>query len=745
MMRRRWPRRAAGGGLALSLLLMVGAIGNAQSTRKHRPVIGVAFGGGSALGLAHVGVIRWFEDHHVPIDVVAGTSMGGLVGGAYATGMSSSDLAKLLARTDWEEMFGSVPYRYLSVRRKQDTRAYPSHLTFGLRRGVALPSALNNGQQVDLFLARLGAAYAGLGSFDSLPTPFRCVAFDIRTAERIVLDGGSLPLALRSTMSLPGIFPPVETDGRLLVDGGAVDNVPADVARAMGADVVIAVNVGKLPDSSEVKESLYGLVNGTVDAMMRASTRRGLAAADVIINPVLEQYGRFDWELAPEMAQEGYRAAEAESERLLGLAVSDDEWRQYLAGRRARRRAIMPRVASIEVVGATPGDMRTIRRRLQFTVGRPLDIDRLDDELVRLSGLDRYESVAWDLEQRASGVALVVVAHPRPNAPPLGMFAVNIENITSDDYTFQLAARYLAFDVLAPRSELRADIALGSNPHVGAELRRAFGSSSFFGALSAGAARLRRNFSRDNTIVAQYDQHEVLGGADLGVLLGSFSELRAGLAADYLRLRRRVGDPGLPSLRGTETQALARWIYDSQIHYITPAAGLRLLGRGRYVFSAPSVERSDGVAVSNRDLGQLELLGSQFWAPRGGRDRVFVTGAGGTTVSGHPLLTDQFSLGLPMQLDAFSPGERVGNHYVVLTPGYLYSIGKLPAFFGGNAFAGAWVESGSVFDNGDSVHVYTQLGVGAIVETLVGPALIGATIGAHGQHRVHVAFGAVFP
>jgi len=223
---------------------LVVASAHAQMAAPARKLVGVAFGGGSARGFAHVGVIRWFEEHHIPIDRIAGTSMGGLVGGAYGAGMSVEELEILLNHTDWDEMFGNTAYRYKSVRRKEDARAYPSHIEFQMRRGFALPVALNNGQQVDLMLARIGALYGNLSTFDYLPTPFRCVAMDLRTSEAVVLDSGFLATAMRATMSLPGIFPPVEMGPRVLVDGGPMNNVPADVVRTMGADVVIAVTVG---------------------------------------------------------------------------------------------------------------------------------------------------------------------------------------------------------------------------------------------------------------------------------------------------------------------------------------------------------------------------------------------------------------------------------------------------------------------------------------------------------------------
>ena len=214
-------------------LLFVVAVPEA-SAQPARPTVGIAFGGGSARGIAHIGVIQWLEEHHVPIDMAAGTSMGGLVGGAFATGMSAAELRALIVGTDWDVMFGSSSFQFKNVRRKEDARSYPSRLEFGLKGGIMPPPSLNDGQQVDLLLARVTAPYYAIEHFDELPTPFRVVAVDLRAGEKVVIESGSLATALRATMSLPAVFPPVEREGRVLVDGGVLDNIPADVVKGAG-------------------------------------------------------------------------------------------------------------------------------------------------------------------------------------------------------------------------------------------------------------------------------------------------------------------------------------------------------------------------------------------------------------------------------------------------------------------------------------------------------------------------------
>lgn len=723
--------------------LIAAAAHSQPSPDPKRRTVAVAFGGGSARGFAHIGVIRWFEEHHIPIDFVAGTSMGGLVGGAYAAGMSSEELAALARHTNWDELFGGSSYRYKSVRRKNDARDYPSRLEFHLRRGFALPNALNNGLQVDLLLSRIGAVYAGLPSFDSLPTPLSTVAVDLHTAKVVVLDSGSLPRAMRATMSLPGIFPPVQLGDYLLVDGGTLNNVPADVARAMGADVVIAVNVGSMAESRPVDGTIFGLVNSTMDAMMRASTRRGIAAADIIVNPVLEGFSGMDWRRASELAEEGYRATEAMREQLLPLAVDAATWRQYQAQRAARRRANAPVISAIEIVGAAPDDERIMRRRLSPQLGKPLDVRRLEDDVELFGGLDRYQSVGWDLAQRAGKYVLIVRAYSRRTAPPLMMFTMNVQNLTSNEFTFQLAARLLSFDVLTPGAELRVDLALGTNSDLVAEWRDALGRTVFFVAPYAGLARWRANFVQENAIIAQYDESRAFAGLDLGITPSRYAEVRAGIQSGYYRARVRVGDPGLPSLDGPETQVRLRGTYDTQNSAVVPSSGTRVVGVGRYVIAAPDLPSSFVTSRTNDGLTQAEIGASSFWSWRERKERVFVVGQGGTSFGGEPLPTAQFVAGLPMRLDAFDVGERRGDNFATLSVGYLHAMGRLPEFLGGSLFVGTWLENGTIFDSGTNAKLITQMGLGGIVETLLGPALIGYSFG--GASRFYVGFGRLWP
>lgn len=706
-----------------------------------RPIVGLALGGGSARGFAYIGVIRWLEEHRIPIDRIAGTSVGGLVGGAYATGISPTELESLVRSTDWDEVFGGSTYRFKTVARKEDARAYPSHLELHLGGGVSLPPALNRGQQVDLLLERLAGLYSGPESFDSLPTPFRCVAVDLRTGALVVLEEGSLPLAMRATMSLPGVFPPVRVGESVLVDGGAMNNLPADIVRSMGADVVIAVRVGQNNDTSEVATDLLSVTERTMTAVMRANTRRAASHADVVVNAAANFNGS-DWRRGRDLVEEGYRAAEAMRKILIQYAMDAPEWKRFQARRVARRRTTVPLITRVEVRGATPGDARLIHARLRSHVSRGLSVGRLEADITRLESLDRYTALRWELTPEEAGSALVIVAEPLVTAPPFLMTSLNVRRGAAEDYSFQLALRYLAYDLPLSGSQLRVDLGLGTDPHLATELRQALGGSSFFAAVGGAARRSRLDLFRDDDPIAQYEESRLFAELDLGVVAFHSTEARVGIRGGYYAGRIEIGDPALPEVSGPTTEIRLRTIHDTQDNAVVPTRGVRLLGTVRQVLIAPEAEdpAADG---ATRGLAQAELEGSHFWSWRHATRRVFLVGGAGTSFDGDPQLPDQFKLGLPMRLGGFAPGQRSGAHFATLTGGYLQTLGRLPDFVGGPILGGAWLENGSAFDSLSEARYEAQVGFGVIAETLVGPAWFAVGLG-HSTRSFSLGFGSLF-
>ena len=709
-----------------------------------RPRIGVAFGGGSARGIAHVGVIRWLEEHRIPIDVAAGTSMGGLVGGAFATGMDARELDMFIGSIDWDQLFGASSFEYKNIRRKADARAYPSRLEFGLRGGIVPPTALNSGQSVERLLARLTAPYFDIEDFDDLPTPFRTVAMDLLSAQPVVIRSGSLADAMRATMSLPLIFPPVDMNGRVLVDGGTMNNVPADIVKAMGADRVVAINVGDLSDREGVKVTMFGVAGETIDAMMRASTRRALDAADAVINVPLETYGSLDWRRAADLIGEGYRAAEAMRDQLLPFAVGEAEFDSWRRARQARRRTELPAAAFVQLDGFSSSDAQRLDALLARHAGVPLDVDAVERDLAAVAGLDRYQTVTWRLTRDATrGIGLRVQGRVKPYAPPFMMLGVNLENTTSTDFRITATARYLAFDVVGSGSELRIDGTVGSDPGVAVELYRPIRSTPLFVAPYAGVGKQSFNFIEEDAVVARYGQTIQRIGVNGGVNLGAQSDVRLGLYVGRRTASIEVGNPGFPELRGKETGADLTWRLDTQDSQVVPARGVLSHVRLSYVFDGPDIVVGDQTFPYTATRTQLTGTANEFWS-LGLRNRMFLYGGLGTSFDSTPLPPDQFTLGAPFRLGAYDFGELMGAHYYIATGGYLRRIGRLPDFVGGPVFAGGWLENGDAFNQWGDARWRTNGGLGLVMDTIVGPVVLAGSWGFDGRWRTYLAVGRTF-
>jgi NTE family protein len=710
-----------------------------------RPSVGVAFGGGSARGIAHVGVIRWLEEHRIPIDAAAGTSMGGLVGGAFASGMDARELAAFLGSLDWDQLFGASSFAHKNIRRKADARAYPSRLEFGLRGGIVPPTALNSGEYVELLLGRIAAPYFDIEDFDHLPTPFRTVAVDLLSARPVIMRDGSLADAMRATMSLPLIFPPVEVNGQVLIDGGTMNNVPADVVKAMGADRVIAINVGELSDREGLSYTMFGVAGNTLDAMMRASTRRALAAADVVVNVPLAKYGSLDWRRTSDLIEEGYRAAEAVRDRLLPLAVSEADFEAWRVARQARRRTELPAPTFIELDGFVARDASRLDTLLARHVGAPLDVSAVERDIAIVAGLDRYQTVTWRLtHDHARGFGLRVQGRVKPYAPPFMMLGVNMENTTSSDFRITATARYLAFDVVGSGSELRVDGTIGSDPSVGIELYRPIGPTPLFVAPYAGVRRQTFNLIDNDAVIARYKQTLARVGLNAGVNLGASSDLRIGAYIGRSTASIDVGDPGFPELRGKETGAQVVWRLDTQDSPVIPTGGVLSEVRLTRIFDGPDITAGgETLTFDSSSVTQLSGVANRFWSA-GPRNRVFLYGGLGTSFGSNPLPTDQFALGSPFRLGAYDTGELRGPEYYIATAGYLRRVGRLPDFMGGPVFAGGWLENGDAFDEWEHAAWRTNGGVGLIMDTLVGPVVLAGSWSFDGRWRTYLGVGRTF-
>jgi NTE family protein len=319
-----------------------------------RPRVVLALSGGGSLGLAHIGVLRYCEEHHIPVDGIAGSSMGALVGALYATGHSPREIEQLMAGAEWREASRITdPYVVLPVAERVLRATSASEFELRLGTGGALPAGLSPGTAFDLFASRNLLAYSEVQDFSRLPTPFRAVATDIRTGKAITLEHGNLPRALRASIAVPGLLAPVEHDGHFLVDGGLVDNLPTDIARAMGADIVIGVYFPLPVPNPDRLRTLPNVVTQAVSVAISVNERERMSMADLLLTPSLTGLGGIDPAHTHELAERGYQAAQQKERFLSTLALNDADWAAYVAARQARLLPAPPPILRAQATAVT--------------------------------------------------------------------------------------------------------------------------------------------------------------------------------------------------------------------------------------------------------------------------------------------------------------------------------------------------------------------------------------------------------
>src|SRR6186713_987586 len=319
----------------------------APRAEASRPRIGLVLSGGGARGAAHIGVLKVLEENHVPIDAIAGTSMGAVVGGLYASGLSAADIERIMTSVDWEDAFRDRPARKdLNFRRKLEDQNFLVKFPLGLKsRRFRLPRGLVQGQKLTQILRSLTLPVSQVQSFDDLAIRFRAIATDIVTGDRVVLDHGDLTTAMRASLSAPGVFSPVDSEGRMLVDGGLSSNLPVDVAREMGVDILIVVDCGFPLLERGKLDSVATVSNQMLAILIRHNTaeqRKTLKDSDVLIDPALGDFSSLDFSQHAKAMRLGEEAARGQTQRLSALSVPPEEF-QRIVDARAVTRSDLPK------------------------------------------------------------------------------------------------------------------------------------------------------------------------------------------------------------------------------------------------------------------------------------------------------------------------------------------------------------------------------------------------------------------
>lgn len=709
-----------------------------QTTTQRRPKIGVALEGGGALGLAHIGVLKWFEEHHIPIDYLGGTSMGGMVGGFYATGKSADDLRNIVKKADWPLLLsGEIPYPDLAFRRKEDAREVPNSFLIGLKHGATLPPGLNSGHQINLLIDRETLPYSSVSSFNDLPIPFRCVSTELVSGKPYVFHEGSLSNAMRATMSIPGVFSPVRENDKVFVDGGLVDNLPTDVVRSMGSDVVIAVHLQISKTTANEIQSAFSVLGRSVALIISETELRGMAGADLLISVAAEDYSSMDYDKAEALIAKGYAAASAKEQILKAYELDDAAWAEYQNWKQSRRRGtVLPPPQFIQVQGADSTGQKGIEEFLSTVLGKPLDTVAFEKLLTRLTGIGRYDSITYRMVRQGDRDGLLVQVHEKNYAPPQVKPFIVVDGTQTDDVTFTLGGRLTFMDIAGYRSEWRTDVKVGETYGIQTELYRPFAKSfKFFAAPFVDASRKTFLIYSKSDPRADYRLDQVLAGADLGYSFNRFSELRAGYGIGYYDATLRLGTPEFASAHGRVGAFHMRYILDHTDEAVIPTRGYYVHANFQWVDSFPDASEAFPTLV----------LYTQYFRPVSPRGIIYFTGEGGSTFGVRNTGVPQFFLGGVGRLSAYGLNELLGNQYFVGRVGYRHKVFTLPPFVGKQVYVSAFGEIGKIYgDPFPAPRLSADVATGLLAETAFGPVFVGGSIGDTGHQKWFFQLGRVF-
>jgi NTE family protein len=704
---------------------------------KPRQTIGLVFEGGGALGLAHIGVIRWLEAHHIPVDYVAGTSMGGLVGGLYASGLNPDEMKAFVDKIDWHSVLsGQLPFQALSFRRKEDKLAFPNRLEAGLKHGFTLPSGLNSGAAVGLLFDRTLLPYYDLQSFDDLPIPFRCVATEIVSGQAHVFKDGSLPQALRATMSIPGVFAPVRHEDLIFSDGAAVDNLPVDVAREMGAQVIIASYLDSGPTNPASLTSLIGVAGRNLSIMTAANVARSLQNADIVISSDVSKFGTLEFARTDDIIPIGDKAAEAMAAQLEKYALNDADWAEYVRQRDARRRTKVPIPQFVEVYGITGSQQQDVEARFERFVGKPIDPDKLETSIEDLQGTWLYSTISYTIVNKDGKPGLRIRPRNKDHGPPFVNLGLTILANDSNNVQFGMALRATFFDLAGPGSELRVDGAVGQPAGIGGELYKPLvAGSRAFVAPRAYLMHQVNPYYQGNTQLDQYRETTNGFGADLGYQFNSRTELRAGVDYQWYSAVRTIGVPIGLEFHLRPFVPRLKFQYLGQDDNMVPSRGSYVSATYNYYTQSPS-----GSGGFSQMTGQVK-----HYIPIKSRGILLGLAQGGTSFGAENIGLAGLTLGGPLRLSAFSRDQLLGTDYFLLQGGYLYRLARLNPVIGDSIYAGGIYEIGKMYGGNAGTPSLPNDFTGAVVmKTLIGPIFGGISVGDSGNWKWYFGLGRVF-
>ncbi len=717
----------------------------ARPDDPQRPRLGLVLSGGGALGYAHIGVLRVLEELHVPIDCVVGTSMGALVGGAYAAGISPAHMQQLISETDIGALFDDDPPRSeIAQSIKQDDFKPLFDLSLGFNKGkIELPFGASAGYKFELFLKELIGLRSSMSNihFDDMPIPYRAIATDLGTGAMMVFDHGDLTKVMRASMSLPGLVSPIEIDDHLYVDGGLVNNLPIDVGRSLCGEIIIAVNLGTKPKSKdEIKNSLDVAMQSIVlltEQNVTASLAE-LTDRDILISPNLNGFESSDFSKPQQIIERGVEAAMANKKKLSRLAVSPIEYQRWLAAHQPEQ---MPPVTidKIDVKASDEVSAKAVERDIKTSTGEDFDMNRLHKDIVDIYGRGDFSYVGYSAIASDDAVDIVIEAQRKPWGPGYLKFGFDMATDFNSPTQFNLAASYRRTWLNSLGAELRTDVQIGYDSLIDIEFFQplqirdgAFVSPYFF------ARRNSVQFYIEDDRLGDVDVQRMQLGLDVGIT-GSFGEMRIGGYGNYIDSNPDLGilNVALEEEQVYQTGFSVSGQYDQLDSSVFPRSGIYAETEIRKAYQSGDVSegytRAQLTITGAKSFGENTLNGYVGWGELlGGVENLSIY--------------DTFSLGGPSRLSGLYLDQLTGSRYNLAVLRYYRRFASLPPQLGRGLYFGGSLESGRINDDlmEDPWSWVTAGGIFLGADTFLGGFYLGYGYASLGQGSFYMVFGPQF-
>jgi NTE family protein len=707
-----------------------------------RPKIGLVLSGGGARGAAHIGVLKVLEELRVPVDVIAGTSMGSIVGAAYATGLTIPEMEAAVAKITTASLFTDKPPRAdQSMRQKSDDQLPYLIPELGIGKdGVVLPKGIITGVALEGELRKL-VQIANVRSFDELPIPFRAVATDIGTGEMVVLKEGSVVQAIRASMSVPGAVAPVTIGKRQLVDGGLVRNLPIDIARSMGADVIIAVNLGTpllRPDEiTSVLSVTMQMINILTEQNVARSLKE-LRGGDVLIVPELGNFSSADFDNLMTAVPIGEEAAWKVADRLRALSLPPEQYAMLRRQQAAPTVSTPVIVEAIKVEGAARVSPVVVLQSLRTQVGDPIERDKIDLDLRRVYGRGDFENVNYTVEEIDGKQTLVILVKEKPERHYF-RFGLELDADLGKDANFNVYASHRAKWLNPWGAEWRNELVLGTNVLVGTEFYQPLGPRQYFFV----APQLRFAIDpwylfSDDVRVAEYRDTSWVAQLDVGANIIEYGEVRLGAAYGRRTFELQSGGLIFPNRAATTIGALqgvARFDRLDSVNF--PHQGY---------FASAGVYSSLSALGADDEYTKWEarLNGAATW----GRHTVeALVSAGGKLGSDDIPIYDQFNLGGFLYLSGLQRQQIKTQDFQFGRLVYRTKMGDIPFFEG--VYLGASAEAARTKPlipiwNGQPVTGYLNVLAGSLflgVDSPLGPLYVGLGYSSKENNAIYLYLG----